>query len=104
MQTLQRGRNLSLPYQLLSILTAMLLILDKTKAKLLILDKKSHVVDIRQNKSHVVDASWKQCTAINASLNCHGGGVNFLPAVEISPEYKIFYRTFSKEVLGLLIY
>ena len=75
------SRNLSLPYQLLSILTAMLLILDKTKAKLLILDKKSHVVDIRQNKSHVVDASWKQCTAINASLNFHGGSVKFLPAV-----------------------
>ena len=41
----------------------------------------SHVVDIRQNKSHVVDASWKQCSAINASLNFHGGSVKSLPAV-----------------------
>ena len=45
------SRNLSLPYQLLSILTAMLLILDKTKAKLLILDKKAMLLILDKTKA-----------------------------------------------------
>ena len=52
-QPLQTSRNLSFPYQLLSVLTAILLTLEENK---------SHVVDVGSNKSHVVDVRTKQKT------------------------------------------
>ena len=60
MQSLQKSRNLSLPYQLLSVLTAMLLTLEQNKSRVVDHNKTKTMLLIPDEKKHLLMSEKKQ--------------------------------------------